>query len=318
MSAPEQAVGESSASARGEARRRQDQATIAVSVCVCTRNRPDELRRALESVHTSRTLVHQIIVSDDSDDDRVRSLVQSDWSEVTYVKGPGQGLGANRNRALRLVTGSHVLFLDDDAELAKDFLTLTSQRLQGLPLSDRRQAIVAGTEMKSEEGVTPHDQGWLGFQNRRYKAGQPLRTVVINAAVFPRQLFDQVQFDPSLVYGYDEVDVTTQAVALGFTIIPCFDAMNRHHPSALGREEYRPFTGASRLYVTLKRRRWTEGSRLRAWSGFGLGVVHTYMAAIKRSGFHGFGEGRKTVALARAYYRDFLEATRAACGGSPV
>jgi glycosyltransferase involved in cell wall biosynthesis len=283
---------------------------ISVSVCICARNRPDELRRALASVSRSVLQPAQIIISDDSDDDRVASVVSDNPLAITYTRGPRSGLGANRNHALSLATAEHVMYLDDDAALGQDFLTVIRACTARISREDRAKAIFTGIEINSGQAVTPHRQGLLGFQSRAYDADEPLLTVVINAAVFPRCLFNSVRFDPSLRYGYDEVDITTQAVALGFTIVPCFDAINFHYPSPVGRREYHAFTDASRLYVTLKRRRWTEGSRLRAWPGFGLAIIHACMSSIRRSGFSGLRETRRTVAQAWAYYSDFVESTR--------
>lgn len=281
-----------------------------VALCICTRNRPDDLRRALESVRHSSTPASHIIVADDSDDARTRLLVERHPLEITYLEGPRSGLGANRNHAARAATGSHVLFLDDDAELGSEFLRLVETQLVTLPPERRRKAIITGVEMKAGQTVYPNEQGLLGFQNRPYRGGETLHTVVINASLFPRTLFDSMLFDPQLRYGYDEVDCTTRAIALGYEIVPCFHAVNRHLPSAIGRDEYRPFTDASRLYVTLKRRRWTEESRLRGWIGFGLAVAHTYAASIKRSGFAGFGEARATVGQAWEYYITFVRSMR--------
>ena len=289
-----------------------------ISVCICARNRPDELRRALTSVSQSNLAPEQIVVSDDSDDDRVASVVADSALRITYARGPRSGLGANRNHAISLATGGHLLFLDDDAALGRDFLTEVDDCLGRLPARRRARTIVAGVEVKSGQTITPNKQGLLGFQSRPYRHGEPLQTVVINAALFPRELFDSVEFDPQLMYGYDEVDLTTQAVALGFEIVPCFRAANYHWPSPVGRAEYQPFTEASRLYVTLKRRRCTEGSWLRAWPGFGLAIIHLYLASMKSSGFNGCGEARRTVAQGWAYYTDFAISARIARGGRPA
>jgi len=249
----------------------------------------------------------QIVVSDDSDDDTVASLVADHPLSITYTRGPRSGLGANRNHAISLTTGEHLLFLDDDAALGKDFLREVDSCLVSMPAERRVKAIVTGVEIKSGCTILPNKQGFLGFQSRPYRRREPLQTVVINAALFPRRLFDDVQFDPQLIYGSDEVDITTQAVSLGFEIAPCFTAANYHYQSLVGRAEYRSFTDASRLYVTLKRRRWTEGSRLRGWGGFWFAALHAYLAAIKRRGLPGILEAQGTIAQARAYYANFLQ-----------
>jgi len=280
-----------------------------ISVCICARNRPDELRRALTSVSQSSFAPKQVVVSDDSDDDRVASLVDEYPLSITYTRGPRSGLGANRNHSISLVTGEHLLFLDDDAALGRDFLREIGDCLASMPPERRAKTIVTGAEVQSGRTITPNKQGFLGFQSREYRPNEPMRTVVINAAVFPRSLFDKVRFDPSLIYGYDEVDITTQAVALGYTITPCFEAANTHYPSAIGRDEYRPYIHASRLYVTLKRRRWTEGSRLRGWGGFWLGAVHVYLASVRRCGLSGVGEARRSVTYALTYYTNFIHSS---------
>ncbi len=285
-----------------------DLRTFSASVCICTRNRPAELRRALDSIAASSRQPTQVIVSDDGDEDGAAALVAAHPLPIVYTAGPRSGLGANRNHAITVATGDYLLFLDDDGALGETFLEQVGRVLGGLDPERRARAIVTGADIEDGRLVTPNDQGLLGFQSRAYKPGAPLHTVVINAALFPRRLFEDVGFDPNLRYGFDEVDITTQAVARGFTIVPCFDAVNYHFPSPVGRAEYRDQASASRLYVTLKRRRWTEGSRLRAWFGFVLGVAHLFAASVKRRGPAGIGDARRTVGLARTHYAAFLAA----------
>jgi glycosyltransferase involved in cell wall biosynthesis len=279
-------------------------ASLDVSVCICTRGRPEELRRALDSVAESTLAPGQIVVSDDGDE--AAAVVSAHPLEIAYTRGPRAGLGANRNHAIAVATGDYLLFLDDDGTLGRTFLEQVGGALRQLSPMDRSRAIVTGADIEDGRVVVPNDQGLLGFQSRPYRPGEPMRTVVINAALFPRRVFDRVHFDTSLKYGFDEVDVSTRAVAQGYEIVPCFEAVNYHFPAATGRGEYQDLASASRLYVTLKRRRWTEGSKLRGWAGFAFAVAHLFAAALKRSGFAGIGEARRTVARARTYYAAFL------------
>ncbi len=57
------------------------------SLCICTRNRPDDLRRALQSAQASTTPVHQLIVSDDSTDYRTRDMMLGEFPAITYLEG---------------------------------------------------------------------------------------------------------------------------------------------------------------------------------------------------------------------------------------
>jgi glycosyltransferase involved in cell wall biosynthesis len=93
-----------------------------VSVCICTRNRQEKLKQALDSFSASIYPVYEIIVSDDSTNSDTEVLVQSHYPLVKYLSGSRLGLGANRNNALQAVTGSRVLFIDDDAVLGEQFL----------------------------------------------------------------------------------------------------------------------------------------------------------------------------------------------------
>ncbi len=276
------------------------------SICVCTRNRPDELRRALASVIASNPAAHQIVVADDSDDDVTEAMVALTDAAITYVRGPRAGLGANRNAAVAAADGDFLLFLDDDGLLGDEFMAKMEQRFEAVPPERRARTILAGTGIEHGRVVVPNEQGLLGFQSRPYRAGEPLRTVVINATLFPRELFDRVRFDPGIVYGFDEVDFTTQAVAAGFEILPCFDASNLHLPSEIGRQNYSEAATAARLYVTLKRRRWTERSRARAWLGFGVAAAHVELASIRRLGPRaGVATANRAIANAWAHYRAY-------------
>jgi glycosyltransferase involved in cell wall biosynthesis len=275
---------------------------ITVTICVCTRNRPDELRRALSSIQASTIPPCQVIVSDDGDDDRTMRVVRSFYPEVQYVVGPHQGLGPNRNAVVRPAVGSHVLFLDDDASLGPRFIETMGVHYRHLEVELQARAIMTGTEVRDDdERVFPHGVSFLGFQSRTYKPGEPLRTVVINATLFPRELFDVVDFDHRLVYGYDEVDLVTQAVAAGYVVVPCFDACNDHAPSPINRSEYRPYTDASRLFVVFKGRLLMGGTCWGSWCWFAVASAHVYLAALRRQGIPGVTRACFTVATACGY-----------------
>jgi FkbM family methyltransferase len=276
---------------------------FALSVCICTRNRPEELTLALRSVQRSSVPVHEVIVSDDSTDRATRELIEQSFPTARWVEGPRVGLGANRNRALEAATGTHVLFIDDDVELGVDFVARIRDRWRSLAPASRDQTILAGTESQRGREVWPNEQGFLGFQNRPYRPEEPLRTVVINGTVFPRNLFTLVQFDPQLVYGYDEVDLTTRAVAAGYGIEACFDAVNVHSPSPVNRQYYAPYIAASRLYVTAKRRRHTEARPWAATVFLVVASLHVLVSAIKRDRLGGLRSAVKTLRTARGYRR---------------
>ena len=231
---------------------------FAVSVCICTRNRPDDLTRAIESVLAVRDEVHQLIVSDDSTSSATRDLVAERYPDrVTFVEGPRRGLCANRNTAIARVTGTHILFIDDDATLDADFVPQIRNAYARSEHPDR--LIVTGLEQNALHGlVHPKALDFFGRQQRVYRPGDRMESIVINAAVFPTSLFDEIRFNENLIYGLDEVDVSTRAVAIGYRIELCSTAINCHFPSAINRDLYSRYLEASRLYVTFRHHLITE------------------------------------------------------------
>jgi GT2 family glycosyltransferase len=89
---------------------------------VCTRGRPAQLARALDSLQSQRTAPDEILVVDNApEDDETRELVSRRFPRVRYLPEPVQGLDFARNRALASATGDVVAFLDDDAVAADDW-----------------------------------------------------------------------------------------------------------------------------------------------------------------------------------------------------
>jgi GT2 family glycosyltransferase len=272
-----------------------------VSVCICTRNRPGELARTLDSVRESTKPVQQIVVSDDSTDSATHELVATGYPEITYVRGPRAGLGANRNRAAAAATEDLVLFIDDDCLLSEDFL---EHALRAMPDEGWPRTIVSGLETNNGHLVEPADQDFLGFQRLRYAPGARINTVVINGALFPRLLFEGIRFDEQLVYGCDEVDLTTRAVAAGYTIQLCPDAVNDHRPSDTNRDYYSDFAVSSRIYVTFKRYYRTERRRAKGALFLAVAALHAVAASVRRAGpVKGLALGVRAVIRSLGYIR---------------
>lgn len=92
------------------------------AVIVCTRNRPDDIRRLLETL-PGQTVRPSLIVCDSSDDDATRQLVEhfassGSWPQVQYHHCE-PGLTRQRMRSLELLAGDTeiVHFIDDDVVL---------------------------------------------------------------------------------------------------------------------------------------------------------------------------------------------------------
>lgn len=86
-----------------------------VSVILATRDRPELLPRAIDSVVAQRFERWQLVIVDDGDTDAVpATLAAYEDERIVTVQGPRRGLGAARNAGLDLATGEVVCYQDDD------------------------------------------------------------------------------------------------------------------------------------------------------------------------------------------------------------
>jgi GT2 family glycosyltransferase len=87
-----------------------------VAVAICTRERPDQLRRLLHSLAGQVGPLDELLVVDNAPvTSRTRELVEQGFPDARYVVEPAQGLDFARNRALRESRAEVVAYIDDDA-----------------------------------------------------------------------------------------------------------------------------------------------------------------------------------------------------------
>lgn len=255
-----------------------------LTVCICTRDRPDDLACAIDSV-LRHARGASILVSDDGE--ASVAPVVGRFPGCTWQQGPKRGLGANRNAAVRSATTPWILFLDDDAQIGVTFVSALEKCLARLDTATRERTIVTGRERKNGVLISSRDVDFLGFQRRAYASGESIHTVVINATVWPRRLFNDVQFDDRLLYGSDEVDLSYTALAADYHIEACRNAINDHHPSPHGRVDYTLKAHASRLRVTMKLYWRLQRNRPKAAAYACAAPVHLLLSLLKREGFRG-------------------------------
>jgi GT2 family glycosyltransferase len=279
-------------------------ASSRIALCVCTRNRPTELRRALTSVATSCMRPAQTVVSDDSDDDlqRETAAVCEEFPFVSYTTGPRRGLSANRNNSLALVSPEVeiVLFIDDDVVLPPEFLSSITDTLRRTP----ERTIVTGFEYRDGYRVTPHNCSFWGHQEKEPRDTGDVHAICINATAFPRALFDSVRFDEQLRYGSDEIDLCARAERAGFRVLFDPALFVYHHRSPVNRQEYIRLQDASRLYATYKRYRWIERNRQKALMYAVLAPLHLLgSVAVRRRRIRDLPLALAVIATAARYAR---------------
>ncbi|TDN39577.1 glycosyltransferase [Hymenobacter sp. UV11] len=91
-----------------------------ISIVIPTCNRNDLLSKCLDclspSFQTANAFSYEVIVTDDSIDNRAKKLVAEKYSWTTWIEGPKRGPAANRNNGARNTSGEWLLFIDDDCQ----------------------------------------------------------------------------------------------------------------------------------------------------------------------------------------------------------
>ena len=111
------------------------------TVLVCTRDRPDLLERCLRSVLSCEPAAEEVLVVDQSVDDRSEALVAAlDPPLVRYVRDRRRGLSVAQNLGLGLATSDVVLVTDDDCVLPPEWVG----RARDAFTADRRLGLLGG------------------------------------------------------------------------------------------------------------------------------------------------------------------------------
>jgi GT2 family glycosyltransferase len=87
-----------------------------VSIVIGSRNRKEELARAIESGLAQTDVTCEVLVLDDGSTDGTVQEIPRRFPEVRFFSGRNHdGVAARRNEGLRQAAGKYVFFIDDDA-----------------------------------------------------------------------------------------------------------------------------------------------------------------------------------------------------------
>jgi GT2 family glycosyltransferase/O-antigen/teichoic acid export membrane protein len=159
-----------------------------ISVVVCTRDRPDSLARALESLRRLRYPSFEVVVVDNApSSEATANLFRSQFgcdARLRYVCEPRRGLACARNRGVAEARGQIVAFTDDDVIVDPDWLAGISG---GFAVSDQVACVTGLIGPAELENEAQH------YFDRRYRWGTAVR----------RRLFDLDEHeDESILFPY--------------------------------------------------------------------------------------------------------------------
>ncbi|MFO1006829.1 MAG: glycosyltransferase family 2 protein [Planctomycetaceae bacterium] len=87
-----------------------------ISVVITTRNRRDELNRALRSCFSQTGVSYEVLVFDDASDDGTDRMVREEFPQCRLIRSDERaGLIVRRSQSFHEAKGEFVLSLDDDA-----------------------------------------------------------------------------------------------------------------------------------------------------------------------------------------------------------
>lgn len=215
-----------------------------VSIVIPTYQRREELRRALVSlVHqTAPPDSYEVIVSVDGSRDGTHELLGAlVWPYPLRVAGgPNRGRAAACNAALELVRGDIVIVLDDDMQVAPEFI----ERHRAHHPPDSRLCVLGAVPV-ALNGDSPRAARYVAakFEAHLSKLARPDHVFVArdfysgNASLRAAVLREVGGFDDSFdVYGNEDVELSLRLRAAGVAIV--YDA------AALAHQEYGKQLGA--------------------------------------------------------------------------
>jgi GT2 family glycosyltransferase len=242
-------------------------------------DRPEILKRCLDSIFAGAVTPTAVLVSDDSVDARGTQDVCSLFPLVSFIKGPGSGLCANRNNVIRHAVTEYISLLDDDAMLGIDFVARAHEIIENLG----RDVIVTGDLIDAGNLTSHKNPSFLGYFTRHPRSHY--ETIHLNCNLFPRRAFDEVKFDERISYGYEDMDVCSHLLSLGYKIRYEPTLVNHHLAPALSHHASKSRQlqcERARFYTSLKRYfRW-ERSWVKGISYLLLAPLHRAAHALKR------------------------------------
>lgn len=220
-----------------------------VSVVVCTRDRPEDLLRCLNSLSKQTYPRLEILVVDNaSAGDDTRIIAESQGSR--YVREDRKGLDFARNRGIRESSGSFIAFADDDVMVSPQWV---DELVRGF--SDESIVCVTGltmpAELRTDAQVLFEKYGAGGFRKGyvsrvvdRFSIPPPAAGTMGAGAnmAFRREIFDHIGlFDEALDCGTPalaggDVDMFCRILSAGYRM--------RYQPTAIAWHKHRPSMNA--------------------------------------------------------------------------
>jgi glycosyltransferase involved in cell wall biosynthesis len=209
----------------------------AVSVIVCTRDRPQDLRVALPAILATNYRDFELVVVDQSVDDETSEMVAAAAAQdprVRHVRDRGAGLSRARNIGIAETTGELVVFTDDDCEPDAEWLGTIVQALQ----EDGTAAAAFGSVVPAP--CDPGDGFIVGYLPKRRQrltgrlAKMRDQGIGANMALRRQPVVDSGLFDEMLGAGgyfpsMEDQEITYRLLRAGHAVLHVPESKVLHH-----------------------------------------------------------------------------------------
>ncbi len=220
-----------------------------VTVAVCTRDRPDDMKLCLAALSKLDYPNLDILVVDNAPTtDSTRNLIEGSYPQVRYVCEPRPGLDWARNRAILEARGEIIAYTDDDIVVDPLWVKALAQVFVENPDAMAVTGLVVPYELETEAQVLFEHYGGFGrgFEPKWYLgAANPATSIAscYGAAgqfgtganmAFRHSLFDQIGgFDPALdvgtvTNGGGDIEMFFRVLKEGYTLVYIPTAIVRH------------------------------------------------------------------------------------------
>jgi GT2 family glycosyltransferase len=216
-----------------------------MTVAICTRDRPHDLARCLDSLEQLDLSHLDLLVVDNApSDEAAERLVCTRHPHIRYMREPAPGLSHARNRALTEAYGEVVAFTDDDVVVDPGWARTIAETFAGDPATMAVTGLVVPRELETEAQVL--FERYRGFgrgfapvraDRRSARWGDVGRLGTGANMAFRRNAFARVGlFDPALgagtrARGGEDLDMLYRVVKSG--------AVVRYQPAAVVRHRHR-------------------------------------------------------------------------------
>ena len=237
--------------------------TVSISVVIPNWNGLAHVRTCLDSLRMQTYNKFEVIFADNSSNDGSPELVASDYPEIQIVPlDYNAGFAGACNAGMRLARGEIVVLLNNDTEVAPDWLSELYSAFKRHPeagsiaskmlLFDQRDILHTAGDLYQVSGI-PVNRGVWELDTGQYKEGKVF-SACGGAAAYRRDMLNQIGLlDEDFFFSCEDVDLGWRAQLQGWGSVYAPKAIVYHRMASTGGGQTASFhDGRNVIYLLFK------------------------------------------------------------------